>query len=197
MKTMNRTMAPWMAAVLCVGVTSWARGMEEKDSPMTPANKETSTETHSCEKAPAKFNKASGILGMDVRNQSGEHLGKLKDVVFDLNTERVSYAVIDAGSRSLLSMNEKLLAVPVNALRCSEDGKHLILNAEKSKIETAQGFDPNDWPSVSNPSWGAEPFWQKQTESEMKPNPDPEDKPDQDPEYQPGQSDQPDTDPGN
>ena len=28
----------------------------------------------------------------------------------------------------------------------------------------APGFDKNNWPAINNPSWGAEPFWQKTTE---------------------------------
>jgi hypothetical protein len=30
-------------------------------------------------------------------------------------------------------------------------------------LDAATGFDSANWPSVSNPSWGAEPFWQKET----------------------------------
>ena len=61
-------------------------------------------------------------------------------------------------------LKEKLLAVPLAALTVSSDQKRLVLNADKSKVEAALGFDRNNWPSVSNPSWGAEPFWQKDTD---------------------------------
>ena len=53
--------------------------------------------------------------------------------------------------------------MPLTALTASADQKHLILNADKAKVEAAMGFDRNNWPSVNNPSWGAEPFWQKET----------------------------------
>jgi len=106
------------------------------------------------------FNKASGFIGMDVQNQQGEHLGHIKDVVFDLNSQKISYAVMTTASK-MMPIDEKLLAVPLNAFTVSSDQKHLILNADKSKVESAAGFDSKNWPNVSNPAWGAEPFWQQ------------------------------------
>jgi hypothetical protein len=79
------------------------------------------------------------------------------DVYRESGEQQVSYAVISTGAKVLLDINEKLLAVPLAALSASPDQKHLILNAEKAKIAAATGFDANNWPSVSNPSWGAEP----------------------------------------
>jgi len=46
------------------------------------------------------------------------------------------------------------------ALHTSADGTRLILNADKDKVAQAQGFDRDNWPSVTNPDWGAQPCWQ-------------------------------------
>ena len=99
---------------------------------------------------------------MEVRNQNDEHLGHIKDIVIDWKTEQVSYAVLSTAPKSLFGAGGKMLAVPLTALMPSSDQKHLILNADKSKVEAAMGFDSDKWPSVTNPSWGAEPFWQKE-----------------------------------
>ncbi len=88
---------------------------------------------------PQEFNKASGIVGMDVQNQQGEHLGHIKDIVFDLNSQRISYAVLTTSSKAM-PINEKLLAVPLNAFTVSPDQKHLILNADKQKVENGGGL---------------------------------------------------------
>ncbi len=111
-------------------------------------------------KAPEEFNKASGLIGMDVDNQQGEHLGHIKDIVIDLNSEKVSYAVLSTAPKAL-PIDEKLLAVPLNAFTLSSDQKHLVLNADKSKVDAAAGFSSKNWPNVGNPSWGAQPFWQE------------------------------------
>ena len=41
-----------------------------------------------------KTEKASGILGMEVRNHQGEKLGEIKDLVMEINSGKVSYAVL-------------------------------------------------------------------------------------------------------
>jgi sporulation protein YlmC with PRC-barrel domain len=137
--------------------------MEPTEMP-AHASHEMGTEPSSSEGTPTKVNKASGILGMAVRNQSDEHLGHVKDLVIDWKTEQVSYAVISTAPKALLGIGEKLLAVPLTALTPSGDQKYLILNADKSKVEAALGIERDKWPSVSKPSWGAQPFWQTDTE---------------------------------
>ena len=187
-------MTPWMAAVLCLTLAPATKAGDEADAPKASSSQETIPATKSNEAAPVKANKASGIIGMDVRNQKDEHLGRIKDLVIDWKTEQVSYAVISTGSKVLLDLNEKLLAVPLTALTVSADQKHLVLNADKSKVEAAMGFDKSNWPSVSNPSWGAEPVWQKEAnkpaltdqpaepDATEKPAMTPETKPDENPE---------------
>ena len=186
-------MTPWMTAVVCLALAPAAKAGDDADAPKAPVAQETTPDTKSNEGAPTKVNKASGIIGMDVRNQNGEHLGHIKDLVIDWKKEQVSYAVISTGAKVLLDINEKLLAVPLSALTADPDQKHLILNADKAKVAAATGFDANNWPSVSNPSWGAEPVWQndastpavKDKTAEPDATAKPDTKPDQDPEAKP------------
>lgn len=112
------------------------------------------------EGTPMKYNRASGLIGMDVKNQNGEHLGHITDVVFDLQSDRVSYVVMTTSPKVTLGIDEKLLAVPLSAFTIGSDQKHLILNAEKSKVDAATGFTKNSWPDVTNPNWGTQQFWQ-------------------------------------
>jgi hypothetical protein len=51
--------------------------------------------------------------------------------------------------------------VPLSAFQPSPDGSHLTLHADREKLARAEGFDRNNWPSVANPPWGAEPVWQE------------------------------------
>jgi sporulation protein YlmC with PRC-barrel domain len=104
-----------------------------------------------------KVNKASGLIGMEIKNQAGESLGKIRDVVIDLKTERAAYCVL-AVSGGMFS-KEKLLAVPLRAFQVDAEGTTLTLNTDKDKLARAEGFDRNNWPSPENPVWAAEPFW--------------------------------------
>jgi len=106
-----------------------------------------------------KANKASELIGMNVKNAQGETIGEIKDVVIDFQSDRVGYVVLSSDQGVLTA--EKLHAVPLRAFQIGADGSTVTLNVDKSKLANAQGFTKDNWPSPSNPSWGAEPFWQE------------------------------------
>jgi len=144
---MKYSLSVCLVALLCL---AWSDGLRAADDYQKAPGHRSAMGT------PAKANKATGLIGMDVRNQNDERLGTIKDLVVDLQTGKVSYAVLDGGG----VFKDKLFAVPISAFTASADQRHLILNADKSKMEAAKGFDKDSWPSVSNPEWGAEAFWQ-------------------------------------
>jgi sporulation protein YlmC with PRC-barrel domain len=190
--SMNLT--PWLAALVCLTLTPAVRATDAADPPKAPKSQETSAQPQLAEQdiwkrwkqaraaqeagpeaqaspgAPTQANKASGLLGMEVRNQNGQRLGHIKDLVIDWKTEQVSYAVIITAPKAIPGMGQKLLAVPLTALVPSADQKHLVLDADRSKVQAAQGFDHDHWPSVNNPSWGAEPFWQQEADKRVPPD---------------------------
>ena len=171
--------------VLCLSLANGSRGADQIEPASQPGDKSATHETTAG--TPARFDRASGIVGMTVRNQSDEHLGKIKDVVFDLRSERVAYAVVAVNGTGVLGFKEKLLAVPLKAFTASADNRHLILRADKAKMEAAAGFDRDNWPSATNPSWGADTFWQTdqdRPDSTIKPgySKEPAPKPDAQPE---------------
>src|SRR4051812_29322386 len=43
---------------------------------------------------PSPINKASHFIGMTVKNQNGDRLGKIKDVVIDFDSGQVAYVVL-------------------------------------------------------------------------------------------------------
>src|SRR5688572_20443912 len=99
-------------------------------------------------------NKASGLIGMEVRNNENQKLGEIKDLVLE-NPGTVSYAVLSVGG--FLGIGEKLIALPPSALKVGEDGSHLILDADKAKIQAAPGFAATAWPSPRDPE--IQRFW--------------------------------------
>jgi sporulation protein YlmC with PRC-barrel domain len=103
-------------------------------------------------------NKASGLLGMEVRNNENEKLGEIKDLVLDLNSGKLSYAVLAVGG--FLGIGEKLVALPPSALTIADDNTHLKLDADKSRIQAAPGFAATAWPSVEDPDINA--FWKSE-----------------------------------
>jgi len=162
MKATSKKIMTGALTVLSLALTNaaWADDEQPKAPSKAYPDNPGQSDTSMSGGAPTEVNKASGLIGMSVRNQNDEHLGKIKDLVFDLKTERVAYVVMAASGTGTLGMHEHLLAVPLSAFTASADNKYLTLRADKSKIETAAGIDRKAWPSATNPSWGAEPFWQ-------------------------------------
>src|SRR5579871_1684618 len=108
---------------------------------------------------------ANTLTGDSVRNAAGEDLGKIDEIMIDIPSGRVAYAVLSFGG--FLGMGNKLFAVPWDALTLDEDNHEFILNVSKQQLENAPGFDKENWPDMADPTWGTEiysyygktPYW--------------------------------------
>jgi sporulation protein YlmC with PRC-barrel domain len=108
---------------------------------------------------------ASTLEGDSVRNAAGEDLGKIEEIMIDVATGRVAYAVLSFGG--FLGIGNKLFAVPWEALSLDEDAHEFIFNVERATLENAPGFDKDNWPDMADPSWGSQiyshygykPYW--------------------------------------
>jgi len=109
---------------------------------------------------------ASAVIGDGVVNRAGEKLGKIEEIMLDLENGRVAYAVLSLGG--FLGMGEKLFAIPFEALKLDASREHFTLDVDKDKLKNAPGFDKNHPPKASDRTWGAEvykfygykPYWQ-------------------------------------
>ncbi|MGL1834867.1 PRC-barrel domain-containing protein [Rhodocyclaceae bacterium SMB388] len=94
---------------------------------------------------------AGSLSGDDVYNHKGEDLGEIKEIMLDMRSGRVAYAVLSYGG--FLGMGEKLFAVPWNALTLDPENKRFVLYVEKDRLKDAPGFDKDHWPDMGDPSW--------------------------------------------
>ena len=109
---------------------------------------------------------ATAVIGDGVVNRAGEKLGKIEEIMLDLENGRVAYAVLSFGG--FLGMGEKLFAIPFEALKLDASREHFTLDVDKDKLKNAPGFDKNHPPKASDRTWGAEvykfygykPYWQ-------------------------------------
>ena len=108
---------------------------------------------------------ANTLIGNGVRSAADDDLGDIKEIMLDMHSGKVAYAVLSFGG--FLGLGEKLFAVPFSALTLDTENKCFILNIAKERLENAPGFDEDDWPDMADKSWGqdlhsyydAEPFW--------------------------------------
>ena len=112
-----------------------------------------------------QFLSASTIKGDKVVNRAGEDLGKIEELMIDLEDGRVAYAVLSFGG--FLGMGNKLFAIPWKALSLRPNEHSFLLNVDKEVLEKAEGFDKDNWPTT-NREWlgsmynyyGHKPYWQ-------------------------------------
>ena len=92
----------------------------------------------------------SKLIGMNVHDPRGSKLGEVKDVVVDMSSGRVHYAVLSFGG--FLGVGDKLFAIPLSQAR--PDGKgRLVLDATKDELKSAPAFDAKRWPN-----WTTDPY---------------------------------------
>lgn len=97
---------------------------------------------------------ADTLIGDHIHNMQNEHLGTVKEIMLDMQTGRISYVVMASGG--ILTIGEKLFAVPWEALVLDPANHQLRLNIDKERIEAAPGFDKDNWPDMANDAWATE-----------------------------------------
>lgn len=94
---------------------------------------------------------ADTLIGNNVYNNKSESLGDIKEIMLDMRTGRVSYAVLEFGG--FLGMGSKLFAVPWSVLKLDTVEKRFIFDVSKESLENAPGFEKDDWPNMADPAW--------------------------------------------
>lgn len=111
---------------------------------------------------------ADTLIGDKVVNPQGEDLGKIEEIMIDMNTGRVNYFVLSFGG--FMGIGDKLFAIPFHLLKLDPENKQFVLDADKEKLRNAPGFDKHNWPKMSDRTWGEEihrfynvsPYWQSE-----------------------------------
>lgn len=109
---------------------------------------------------------AGTLIGDRVNNRAGENVGTLKDIMLDLESGHIAYAVISCGG--FLGMGDKLFAVPWNALELDSTNHAIIFDVDRDRLMQAPGFDKDNWPDMSDRTWGVgvhefygtRPYWE-------------------------------------
>jgi sporulation protein YlmC with PRC-barrel domain len=96
---------------------------------------------------PVKRLTATSIIGDKVENPLGETLGKIDNLMVNLNDGRVEYAVVEMGS--FLGLGGKLFAIPFSQLQIDDVKECFILNRSKEYLKNIPGFDKAHWPDTN------------------------------------------------
>ncbi len=94
---------------------------------------------------------AGTLAGDRMRNQAGENLGAIEEIMLDIPGGRIAYAVLSFGG--FLGIGRKLFAVPWSALQIDEGEHQFTLNVDRKTLENAPGFDKDSWPDMTDPAF--------------------------------------------
>jgi sporulation protein YlmC with PRC-barrel domain len=108
---------------------------------------------------------ATTLDGNKVVTIDGEHVGKISDIMLDVRSGKIAYAVLSEGG--FLGMGSTLHAIPWGALTLNVDEKVFLVNLRAEQIKNAPGFDRDHWPAMADPKWASsvhdfyhlEPYW--------------------------------------
>lgn len=113
-------------------------------------NKEMSTASMS-RPAGSLVLSAGSLSSNDVYDHKGEKLGSIKEIMLDVPSGQVSYAVLSFGG--FLSIGEKLFAVPWTALTLDTENKRFLMDTSEAQLQQAPGFNPDHWPNMADQAW--------------------------------------------
>ena len=92
------------------------------------------------------------IIGSKVINLKGETLGKIDNLVIDIDTGRIVYAVLESGG--ILGIGDKLLPVPWKSFAALPSEGLFFLDQSKAQMNKAPAFDKSKLPDMADMNWG-------------------------------------------
>jgi sporulation protein YlmC with PRC-barrel domain len=110
---------------------------------------------------------ATTLTGDRVRNAAGDDLGKVHEIMLDVARGRLAYAVLSFGG--FLGIGDKLFAVPWSAMTFDQQAHEFVLDVPREVLESAPGFDKDNWPDMADPGYGSKifshygktPYWER------------------------------------
>ena len=108
---------------------------------------------------------ADFLVGERVVDPRGEDLGKIEELMLDLQAGRIRYAVVSFGG--IFGLGEKLFGIPWSSLCPDPENRRFILATDREQLKRAPAFDRHSWP-VMDRRWGRRihrfyeqtPYWE-------------------------------------
>lgn len=92
---------------------------------------------------------ASSIIGDKVENEADEDLGTIDNLMINVDTGAIEYAVVEFGA--FLGIGGKLFAIPFHELKLKPSEHTFVINRSKAYLKKSPGFDKAHWPDTNDP----------------------------------------------
>ena len=107
----------------------------------------------------------TSFCGDAVYDVAGKFLGEIEELIVDLPSGRVAYALMAA--RGFLGMGRKLFVIPWAALTVDRAYQRCAINVDLDRLIDAPSLDGDPLPRMADPGWamelhvyfGCKPYW--------------------------------------
>jgi sporulation protein YlmC with PRC-barrel domain len=96
---------------------------------------------------PLRYLTASSIMSDKVHDENDEEMGKIEDIMIDLDSGKIDYIIVEFGG--FLGIGVKLYAIPFKLLEVNPEKKLFVFKGDKDKLADAPGFDMDHWPDTN------------------------------------------------
>ena len=104
--------------------------------------------------------------GDSVYDVAGKFLGEIEELILDIHSGRIAYALMAVGG--FLAMGRKLLALPWGTVTVDRVYQRCFINVELERLIEAPTLDGDLLPRMADPSWateihnyfGCKPYWE-------------------------------------
>lgn len=107
------------------------------------------------QKMAGQVTRASDLMDKKVKNQQGQDLGQVEDLVINQDG-RIGYIILSQGG--LLGVGDKYIPIPFKSAQLDQQQNQIVLNVDKQMLESAPQISKNDWQKLSDPSFEKEVF---------------------------------------
>ncbi|TWT85649.1 PRC-barrel domain protein [Posidoniimonas polymericola] len=170
------TIKKWTTGILAtvLGVALCATSANAQTQAQQDARQHQSGQQHAAQQRTANYGadaskldqsssghtvRASSLIGKAIENPAEENVGEVSDIVLDARTGKIQYVAVTYGG--FLGMGNKMFAVPYQAFKVTPDPDDandpndyvLVLDVTQEKLEGAEGFDEDHWPSATDPQF--------------------------------------------
>jgi len=150
----------FISSIMAVGCMAWVAGAAEQPK---GAEELRNTQNYADRFSRSNVwerlgtvNKASEVIGMEIRNYQNEKLGKIDELAVDLESGRVVQAVLSIGG--FLGLGDRLVAVPPSTLHIDSAKKVVHLDADKEKLKASPPFEMTKWEEYSTTNYLGEVY---------------------------------------
>lgn len=102
----------------------------------------------------AVAHRVSDLIGKDVNNREGKKIGEIEELVVNMATQKVHYAVLEFDPS--LASREQNFAFPLRAFDLTQDRDRLVLDVDKARLQNMKSFTDSRYDSLNDRTWVAD-----------------------------------------